>query len=292
MISYQTPGGDPSPPFAEYVSGHSTFSAAGAEILERFTGSEDFGASVSFAAGESLFEPGVTPQAPLVLEWDTFSEAADEAGISRLYGGIHFDDGDLNGRELGREVGESVWERTQSVITPSEIFGTNDDDDLTGTSANNLTYGNRSNDLIQGLDGNDLLYGGKGDDTVDGGIGDDIISGQIGNDILTGGAGGDMFEFRFGDGDDVIVDFEDGIDIIGLKGGLTFEQLTISQIGNDTRISGDQLSITLQGVEQSVISIDDFIELARSPLHICGINFLLEGGKSQDLYHVRLNTYY
>ncbi|NER03364.1 MAG: calcium-binding protein, partial [Okeania sp. SIO3C4] len=204
---------------------------------------------------------GVTPQETVILEWDTFSEAADEAGISRLYGGIHFDDGDLNGRELGREVGESVWERTQSVIAPNVVIGTNDDDDLIGTSENNLMYGNRGDDIIQGLDGNDLLHGGKGDDTVDGGIGDDIIGGQMGDDILTGGAGGDMFEFGFGYGDDTIADFEDGIDMIGLKGGLSFEQLSISQIGNDTRISGDRLSIILQGVEISAIDIDDFMEM-------------------------------
>lgn len=261
FLTYQTPGSDSSPPFSEYVSGHSTFSAAGAEILERFTGSDDFGAVISFEVGESSFEPGVTPQETVILEWETFSEAADEAGISRLYGGIHFDDGDLNARELGREVGESVWERTQSVIAPNVVKGTIDNDDLIGTSENNLVYGNRGDDIIQGLDGNDLLYGGKGDDQLDGGIGDDIIGGQMGNDILTGGAGGDLFEFRSGYGDDTIADFEDGIDIIGLKGGLTFEQLTISQIGNDTRISGDQLSIILQGVEISAIDIDDFMEV-------------------------------
>ncbi|NEP72764.1 MAG: calcium-binding protein [Okeania sp. SIO2G4] len=262
FLTFQTPGSDPSPPFAEYVSGHSTFSAAGAEILERFTGSDDFGASVSFAAGESRFEPGVTPESPLVLEWDTFSEAADEAGISRLYGGIHFDDGDLNGRELGREVGESVWQRTQSVIAPNVIISTNDDDDLIGTSENSFIYGNKGDHTLQGLDGNDLLFGGKGDDTVDGGNGVDIIGGHRGDDILIGGPGGDRFDFGLGHGDNIIVDFEDGIDIIGLQGGLSVEQLTISQIGNDTRISTNQLSITLQGVEESVISIDDFTELA------------------------------
>ncbi|NEP86762.1 MAG: calcium-binding protein [Okeania sp. SIO2C2] len=262
FLTFQTPGSDPSPPFAEYVSGHSTFSAAGAEILERFTGSDDFGASVSFAAGESRFESGLTPESPLVLEWDTFSEAADEAGISRLYGGIHFDDGDLNGRELGREVGESVWERTQSVIAPNVIISTNDDDDLIGTSENSFIYGNKGDHTVQGLDGNDLLFGGKGDDTVDGGNGVDIIGGHRGDDILIGGPGGDRFDFGLGHGDNIIVDFEDGIDIIGLQGGLSVEQLTISQIGNDTRISTNQLSITLQGVEESVISIDDFTELA------------------------------
>ena len=116
FLTYQTPGGDASPPFAEYTSGHSSFSAAGAEILELFTGSDEFGASVSFQPGESRFEPGQTPSETVTLEWDTFSEAADEAGISRLYGGIHFTDGDINGRSLGEKVGQAVWEKTQFLI--------------------------------------------------------------------------------------------------------------------------------------------------------------------------------
>ncbi len=116
FLTYQTPGSDPSPPFAEYTSGHSAFSAAGAEILSLFTGSDDFGASVTFATGESRFEPGITPAEEVTLEWDTFSEAADEAGISRLYGGIHFEDGDVNSRSLGREVGNAVFEQAQLFI--------------------------------------------------------------------------------------------------------------------------------------------------------------------------------
>ncbi|MEL6928106.1 MAG: vanadium-dependent haloperoxidase [Cyanobacteria bacterium J06600_6] len=115
-LTYQTPGSDPSPPFAEYTSGHSAFSAAGAEILQLYTGSDEFGAEVSFEPGESRFEPNVTPEETVTLTWDTFSEAADEAGISRLYGGIHFEDGDLNGRVLGRQVGQTVFEQAQFYI--------------------------------------------------------------------------------------------------------------------------------------------------------------------------------
>lgn len=116
FLTYQTPGGDPSPPFGEYTSGHSAFSAAGAEILRLFTGSDFFGASVSFAPGESRFEPNITPTNEVTLAWDTYRLAADDAGISRLYGGIHFDDGDINGRTLGTFVGRSVWDRTQEFI--------------------------------------------------------------------------------------------------------------------------------------------------------------------------------
>jgi PAP2 superfamily len=99
------------PPFPEFISGHSTFSAAGAEILMQFTGSDRFGGSVTVPAGSSRVESGAVPATDVTLSWATFSEAADEAGLSRRYGGIHFEDGDLTGRALGRLVGAQVWEK-------------------------------------------------------------------------------------------------------------------------------------------------------------------------------------
>jgi hypothetical protein len=97
------------PPFAEYTSGHSAFSAAAAEVLTRFTGSRAFGASFTRAAGASPIEPGVTPAAPVTLAWATFQDAADEAGFSRRLGGIHFESGDLQSRQIGRLVGRQAW---------------------------------------------------------------------------------------------------------------------------------------------------------------------------------------
>ncbi len=107
---------DPTPPFSEYVSGHSTYSAAAAEVLKRYTGSDRFGASYVARVGSSRFEPGITPSQEVILSWPTFSAAADQAGISRLYGGIHFRDGDIQGRKLGRQVGETVWNKAQLYI--------------------------------------------------------------------------------------------------------------------------------------------------------------------------------
>ncbi|HET8647024.1 MAG TPA: vanadium-dependent haloperoxidase, partial [Vicinamibacteria bacterium] len=104
------------PPFAEYVSGHSTFSAAGAEILAAFSGSDTFGGSVTIPAGASPVEPGAVPAEDVTLSWATFSEAADEAGISRRYGGIHFETGDLSARELGRLMGALVWQTARTYI--------------------------------------------------------------------------------------------------------------------------------------------------------------------------------
>ncbi|OGF13299.1 MAG: hypothetical protein A2W00_00495 [Candidatus Eisenbacteria bacterium RBG_16_71_46] len=104
------------PPFPEYPSGHSAFSAAGAEILKRFTGSDYFGGSVTVAAGSSKAEPGFAPKQPVTLSWTTFSEAADEAGMSRRLGGIHFEQGDLDSRRLGRQVGAAVWDKAMTYI--------------------------------------------------------------------------------------------------------------------------------------------------------------------------------
>ena len=101
------------PPFSEFVSGHSAFSAASAEVIKRFTGSDAFGASVEVLAGSSKVEPGAVPSRNITLAWRTFSEAADEAGLSRRYGGIHFVEGDLEGRGMGRKIGAQVWAKAQ-----------------------------------------------------------------------------------------------------------------------------------------------------------------------------------
>ena len=106
----------PTPPFAEYVSGHSTFSAASAEILKLFTGSDQFGAQVTIPAGSSPIEPGLVPSTDVTLAWRTFSDASDEAGLSRRYGGIHFEDGDLEGRAVGRRIGGLVWQVAKSYF--------------------------------------------------------------------------------------------------------------------------------------------------------------------------------
>lgn len=103
------------PAFPEYVSGHSTFSGAGATILASFTGSDTFGARVTIPRNSSKYETN-TPAADVTLTWASFSAAADEAGWSRRYGGIHFRTGDEHGRALGRQVAQYVWAKAQDHI--------------------------------------------------------------------------------------------------------------------------------------------------------------------------------
>jgi len=98
------------PAFAGYISGHSTFSRAAAEILVRLTGSEFFPGGISsheVAAGELEFESG--PTTNVELQWATYYDAADQAGISRLYGGIHVPVDDGPGRIVGSECGIAAW---------------------------------------------------------------------------------------------------------------------------------------------------------------------------------------
>ncbi|WP_338844555.1 DUF6851 domain-containing protein [Massilia sp. W12] len=103
----------PTPPFAEHTSGHSAFSAASAEILKNFSGSDQFGMSVTIAAKTLQADPKL-PLAPVTLSWPTFSAAAEEAGLSRLLGGIHFSAGNTAGLALGRQVGQAVWARAKA----------------------------------------------------------------------------------------------------------------------------------------------------------------------------------
>jgi hypothetical protein len=118
-IPYQSPT-FVTPPFPEYTSGHSAFSAASAEILKRFTGSDQFGYSVMIAAGSLTFEQNL-PAETVTLSWATFTEAADQAGLSRRYGGIHFESGDLAGRQLGRMVGDAVWNKALTYINGTAL---------------------------------------------------------------------------------------------------------------------------------------------------------------------------
>ncbi|MFN7934614.1 MAG: vanadium-dependent haloperoxidase [Bryobacteraceae bacterium] len=104
------------PPHPEFPSGHSAFSNAAAEILRRFTGSDDFVFKVTFAPGSSRIDGGKSPTAETTLEWNTFSEVAEDAAWSRRAAGIHYDEADFRSRVLGRDVAAVVWERYAKLL--------------------------------------------------------------------------------------------------------------------------------------------------------------------------------
>src|SRR5919201_5030920 len=97
-IPYQEPG-VVTPPFAEYTSGHSAFSGAASQVFTQFAGTDVIKAALSLtiAAGSSTIEPKLVPAVDTTLSFKSFTDAADQASPSRRYGGIHFQQGDLNG---------------------------------------------------------------------------------------------------------------------------------------------------------------------------------------------------
>lgn len=129
------------PGFAGYVSGHSTFSAAAAGALIKFFGTSEYLAPkcIKYEEGSSLFEgkiiegeenhiPGVTdvsnqgprtvgyvPATDVVLCWETFEEAAEESGISRLHGGIHIIADHIDGNEMGFKIASAVYDKAQKL---------------------------------------------------------------------------------------------------------------------------------------------------------------------------------
>jgi hypothetical protein len=112
-IPYQLPT-FVTPSFPGYASGHSTFSRAAAEVLTGFTGSAYFPGGVSgytVKAGSLKFERG--PTTDIRLEWATYYDAADQAGQSRLWGGIHVEADDFTGRRIGAECGKAAWALAQ-----------------------------------------------------------------------------------------------------------------------------------------------------------------------------------
>ena len=102
-----------SPPFAGYVSGHSTFSRAAAEVLTAFTGDAYFpGGMGTFLAPANeflVFEEG--PSVDVELQWATYRDASDECSLSRIYGGIHPYFDDVPGRLMGIEIGLDAFDR-------------------------------------------------------------------------------------------------------------------------------------------------------------------------------------
>jgi len=109
------------PAFPGYISGHSTFSRAAAEVLAGITGSKFFPGGIgtySFPANTGLsFEKG--PSQALQLQWATYFDASDQAGLSRIWGGIHPPVDDFAGRRAGSQVGQAVWALAQQYFDGS-----------------------------------------------------------------------------------------------------------------------------------------------------------------------------
>ncbi len=110
------------PPFAGYISGHSTFSRSAATVLVGLTGSEFFpggmGAFTCNAGNFLVFEDG--PSETFEFQWATYYDASDSAGQSRIYGGIHPSFDDLPARVLATQIAGRAVTRSLALFEPDD----------------------------------------------------------------------------------------------------------------------------------------------------------------------------
>lgn len=117
------------PPFAGFVSGHSTYSRAAAEVLTLLTGTPYFpGGLGEFEAPKNeflVFEEG--PSVDVVLQWATYRDASDQCSLSRIWGGIHPPADDLPGRIIGERIGVEAFEFAETLFGDDPILGVEED---------------------------------------------------------------------------------------------------------------------------------------------------------------------
>ncbi len=103
----------PTPPFPSYISGHSAFTAAWARAMELATGKPDFNFKTTV---KHLYVEQRELAKPVTLSYPTFAAAAEAAGISRIWAGVHWPEDNERGLQLGRRVGENAWRRAQQFV--------------------------------------------------------------------------------------------------------------------------------------------------------------------------------
>jgi len=206
------------PPFPTYVSGHSSFSAAGAAVLKSFFGRDNIAFTISSE------DPTVSDRS-----FTSFTQAAQEAGQSRIYGGIHYQFDNQDALAAGTKIGNFV---ARNFFLPQQhasagligsvlvVTGTDKLDSITmfrsgsnlviqdlGRRLGSFSLGSISEINIDARGGNDFVFVGNAlriRSTIYGGAGNDVLFGSGDNDSIIGGDGNDVLFGLMGD------DFLDG----------------------------------------------------------------------------------
>ena len=275
----------------EILSAH----AFGSNVMTGGAGSDVFVITSEFAS--------TNPTHDIITDFNV-SDPSEKIDLTKLnQSGIN-DIAQLSMSQLGSDVKISFNDyKTLTIknvqlaqLTIDKFIGLTDNynsaNDLVvdGTSYNEKLYGGRGNDIIRSNGGNDIIFGGAGNDK--------LYSGS-GNSTLNGGDGSDIFviENNYGSSD-VIADLNignsnDKIDLSALKGVASdFSQLTLDQVGADTKISfsGKAKTILVKNVNKSQLTVDKFVGLTdnkNSPnslvLNGNSSNDTLTGGSGDDI---------
>ncbi|MBN8679821.1 MAG: T9SS type A sorting domain-containing protein [Chitinophagales bacterium] len=144
------------PPFAGFISGHSTYSRAAAEALTLVTGDEYFPGGMGefhIAANSGFlgFEKG--PSVDVTLQWATYRDASDQTSLSRIWGGIHPPEDDIPGRKLGARVGIDAFNKAKQLFYYNDADLDGFDLNVDCDDSNPTIYPNAP-ELCDGLDNN------------------------------------------------------------------------------------------------------------------------------------------
>lgn len=144
-------------------------------------------------------------------------------------------------------IGDADSNQISGTSAANRIFGLAGNMILSGHPGNDTLYGNQGDDALYGGRDDDILYGGQGNDILYGDRGNDILYGDRGNDTLIGGPGADTFVLSpvsTPSEIDTIIDFEPGIDAIGLLGH-SFNNLSLIPVPQGTVIQDNLTNIPL-----------------------------------------------
>jgi len=170
-------------------------------------------------------------------------------GNDRLFGGlgndiVHGGDGDdVVSGDQGDDVlaGNAGNDAVTGGDGADVASGDAGNDSVSGGGGDDIVSGDAGNDTVSGGEGDDTASGGEGNDTVSGGEGDDTVSGGTGNDTLYGGSGHDVFVYRYGDGNDAIMDFEDDDDELIFDSDVPGYQISNVDYGRDYTFTNGQV---------------------------------------------------
>ncbi|MGF1494010.1 MAG: 5'/3'-nucleotidase SurE [Microcoleaceae cyanobacterium] len=230
------------------------------------------------------FLSGFITVTPINPNWSTTSELRQEIGeliapllsdpIFNLIEGTDDSETLLGETENDQIMAEAGDDTVAGGLGDDFISGDDGDDRLRGDlnqrrsaeeGGNDTISGGAGNDQIAGKAGDDVLLGDAGDDQIWGDQGDDLLNGGLGNDTLHGDSGdlfggADTFVLAAGQGVDTIVDFEAGLDVIGLAEGIIFENLSFTAEGSDLKVVfGTEMLAIVEGVD--ALSEADFVSV-------------------------------
>ena len=182
-------------------------------------------------------------------------------GSDRMYGDSGNDT--MNGQQDNDIVNGGNGNDTMTGGDGIDLMGGGlGDDVMAGDVGHDNMYGNGGNDNMNGGEGNDFMEGHDGNDIMRGSSGNDRINGGLGDDNLGGDSGADRFIFQNGWGDDIIADFQNGLDIIDMSnvaGVNSFSDLTVTFSAGSTFVSYEGDEIRLFAVNIANIGAEDFL---------------------------------